>query len=406
MPPPTPRILFISVDAGRSGVPVMLLHLVRWLRKNTDWHLALALDAGGDLLEEFRSVLPTSVVALPPGRKGDVARAIRKLKWRSGVQDAKLNRLARAVRSSLPAGEFDLVYCNSVAAARLLDRFKPFNGPVVVHVHELHYVLHNVWWLADCLKMVRQHATGYIACCGAVKTNLEREGIPAQRIDTVYEFIDTTAAGTPLAPGERASLLRSEGIAEESLLIGFVGTLEWRKGADLLVPLARAIRGNVGDRAFALLWLGGGLPESFERLRFDIATAGLGDVVKLPGPSNRVHDWVRCFDVFGLLSREDPYPLAALEAAAAGVPIVCFADGGGLPEFVGRDAGLVVPYLDLNAFGEAVSLLITDAERRRRMGSAAATRVRAQHDVSLAAPQIVSCIEKALGPKLDPTSSS
>ena len=66
-------------------------------------------------------------------------------------------------------------------------------------------------------------------------------------------------------------------------------------------------------------------------------------------------DYIAAFDVFSLVSREDAFPLAFMEAAAVGVPTVCF-DGAveGGCEFVEADAGRVVPYLDLDAMAERV----------------------------------------------------
>jgi glycosyltransferase involved in cell wall biosynthesis len=53
------------------------------------------------------------------------------------------------------------------------------------------------------------------------------------------------------------------------------------------------------------------------------------------------------FDVFALVSREDPFPVVCLEAASLGKPIVCFNSSDGEKEFVENDCGFVVPDLDI-----------------------------------------------------------
>src|SRR2546425_8840604 len=93
-------------------------------------------------------------------------------------------------------------------------------------------------------------------------------------------------------------------------------------------------------------------------------------------------------DVFVLTSREDPYPLVCLEAAALEKPIVCFANAGGASEFVEKDCGFVVPYLDMLAMADRIVSLIDSADRRRTMGTAARRKVKERHDVSRAAPHI------------------
>ena len=103
-------------------------------------------------------------------------------------------------------------------------------------------------------------------------------------------------------------------------------------------------------------------------------------------------------DVFALTSREDPFPLVMLEAAAAGVPLVCFAGGGGAPEFVQPDAGHVAAYLDVAGMAAAVSDLLEREEERQRMGQIAAERVRKRHTVDQAGPVLMDVIQRSLRP--------
>ncbi|HEX8833654.1 MAG TPA: hypothetical protein VF719_05610, partial [Abditibacteriaceae bacterium] len=50
------RILFISHAATRTGAPMMLLHLLRWLAENSDFECDLLLLRGGPLESEFYKV--------------------------------------------------------------------------------------------------------------------------------------------------------------------------------------------------------------------------------------------------------------------------------------------------------------------------------------------------------------
>jgi glycosyltransferase involved in cell wall biosynthesis len=86
-----------------------------------------------------------------------------------------------------------------------------------------------------------------------------------------------------------------------------------------------------------------------------------------------------------------------LEAAALGKPIVCFAEAGGMPEFVEEDCGFVVPYLDVAAMAERVVCLLESRECRLKMGEAARHKITERHDVSVAGPQIVNIIERTAG---------
>jgi glycosyltransferase involved in cell wall biosynthesis len=77
---------------------------------------------------------------------------------------------------------------------------------------------------------------------------------------------------------------------------------------------------------------------------------------------------------------EENCPMAVLEAAARGVPVVASAVGG-IPELVedGR-TGLLVPPGDPGALARSVNRLVDRPEEAARMGTAAWARVRERHD--------------------------
>jgi glycosyltransferase involved in cell wall biosynthesis len=66
-------------------------------------------------------------------------------------------------------------------------------------------------------------------------------------------------------------------------------------------------------------------------------------------------------------------PLSALEAMSLGVPVVA-SDHGGPPEVLGA-AGVVVPPGDPDTLAAALTLLLSDPERRRRCGLAGRRRI-------------------------------
>ena len=126
---------------------------------------------------------------------------------------------------------------------------------------------------------------------------------------------------------------------------------QWRKGTDLFLQLARIVSQQLSNAHFA--WIGGSARDVLE-IEHDVRLAGLAQKVRVTGAVAKTADYFGAADVFVLTSREDPYPLVCLEAAALSKPIVCFAGAGGMPEFVEEDCGFVVPYLDLAAMAEGI----------------------------------------------------
>jgi glycosyltransferase involved in cell wall biosynthesis len=87
-------------------------------------------------------------------------------------------------------------------------------------------------------------------------------------------------------------------------------------------------------------------------------------------------------------------PMAVLEAAAQGVPVVASAVGG-IPELVddGVTGCLVAPG-DAGALATAVTDLVADPEAARRMGRLAWERVRERHDPGVHVDALVRCYEE------------
>lgn len=95
---------------------------------------------------------------------------------------------------------------------------------------------------------------------------------------------------------------------------------------------------------------------------------GLIADVSFLGKQNQVQDLLNCADVLLLPSDIESFGLAALEAMACGVPVVC-SRVGGLPEVV-RDGvdGFLVPPRDVEAMASRSLEILTDPGKRETMG--------------------------------------
>jgi glycosyltransferase involved in cell wall biosynthesis len=89
------------------------------------------------------------------------------------------------------------------------------------------------------------------------------------------------------------------------------------------------------------------------------------------------------------------FGLPAAEAMATGAPVVV-TDGGALPEVVG-DAGVIVPAGDPEALRLAITDLLDDPARRRRLGAAAAARAEARFSWERVAERYEEILVEAAG---------
>lgn len=393
------RVLFVSHEGTRTGAPTMLLHFARWLRDNSTVEPEIALLRGGPLTEEFAEVGPTTVL----GERVDwpaptlVEAGLAKL---GRERPAQLLRSVRLRRQVGDLGAAPVVYLNSAASLRLLHHL-PRPQQTIAHVHELASALR--WSLRpEDPPLLRTAVDHVVAAADCVAENLiGGYDIPRDRVTRVYEFIDPGAVLAP--PVSPARDLRAElGIPPGSPVVGGSGYADWRKGIDLFVQMARTVRAGGRDDVH-FVWVGD-RSDGVEReeLDFDIEHAGLSDRLHFAGLRDRPFDWYRTFDVFALTSREDPYPLVGLETAVLEIPMVCF-DAGGMTELIARadaegrgPAGVVAPYLDVEAMAVAIDGLLTDDDRRKAMGRRISEVVRRDHDVEAAAPQLLEVVDRAL----------
>jgi glycosyltransferase involved in cell wall biosynthesis len=281
-----------------------------------------------------------------------------------------------------------VIYANTIWAVPTVDLLGS-QAPVIVHIHELEFTF-KAPGAARVASMMAK-ARRFIACSKAVEANLvNNHGIGRERIELVYESIPV---GQIKATRTRDDLLADLRIPPHAKVVVSGGSGGWRKGADLFVQLAKAVCQKLPDAYF--VWIGGYF-EDRAQIEHDARLCGVEDRVRLTGSVSDVANYLAAGDLFVLTSREDPYPLICLEAAALEKPIVCFADAGGMPEFVEDDCGLVVPYLDLGAMAAKIALLLERGECRLKMGKSAKLKVTERHDVSIAVPRILEIIEKTM----------
>jgi glycosyltransferase involved in cell wall biosynthesis len=377
------RILAVGHDAYRAGAQIVLLHILRWLRQNHEAEISLVLKADGELLDEYTKVLPTRV--LQSRRVASSRPSLMSLPGRVS------NRL-QAHRDTLEPGSIDLIYANSAASATVAADLAAKAGcPAICHVHELDMSIRR---FATRFSEVSEHFDRYIAVSRAVERNLVvNHGIDTERIDRIYagipvpEHVGTTA--------HRSQLRAELDIPLNAFVVGGCGTVDWRKGPDVFLLVAKALSGKLLGRPVHFLWVGGE-SESLEMLQHDVERLGLADTVSFIGQRPDPMRYFALFDAFLLTSREDPFPLVCLEAAALEVPIVCFADAGGIPEFVEDDAGYVVAYLDIESAADALLSLVGSERTRATLGHRAAEKVAERCSIDVIGPQIAAVLDRCL----------
>lgn len=182
--------------------------------------------------------------------------------------------------------------------------------------------------------------------------------------------IDVVAPGADLAtyqPGDRVQARAELGLAPDAQIVAFVGRIQPLKAPDVLLRAAARLAGT--HPALRVLVVGGPSGTGLQRPRVLIDLAqelGIAGRVTFlpPQPPARLARIYQAADLVAVPSHNESFGLVAIEAQAAGTPVVA-ADVGGLSTAVrDQETGLLVAGHEPAAWAAALSSLLDAPERR------------------------------------------
>jgi glycosyltransferase involved in cell wall biosynthesis len=213
---------------------------------------------------------------------------------------------------------------------------------------------------------------------------IAQAGGPRQVV-TLPNAIDANFFARPSAVS-RQEARRQLGLEREGRVLVQVSVLSARKG---VLELANAFLGlpAAERRGAKLLFVG----EGEQRSRLETLAAGSEGAIRVLGqlPPKEVRRVLWASDAFVLNTRLDPNPLSAIEAAAAGLPIVMSAAAGNIREVVEEPkTGFVIR--DPADPSEALRSVLSASESElAAMGERAAQVARTQFDAVAVAQTLI-----------------
>lgn len=195
-------------------------------------------------------------------------------------------------------------------------------------------------------------------------------GHPANKIRIIHNGVEPAAYR---CDDDRRAVAEL-GIADGDPVVGIVAALRPEKDHANFLRAARQVVDELPGAKFLIVG-DGPMRHEIESLRDEL---GLGDNVVLAGARHDVPDLLRAMNVVVLSSYSiECFPMALLEAMAAGRPAVC-TDVGGVREMIDEGVtGYVVEPHDPGALARRLLHVLTDDETASKMGRAARARVEA-----------------------------
>lgn len=376
-----PRVVHLITRLDLGGAQQNTLYCVRH-HDRTRFEVGLLAGAGGRLDAEAAAI-PEADVRLVPWLRHPIA----------PVGDPlAILRLARRLRG------VDLVHTHS-SKAGILGRAAARLAGVRAVVHTVHGWSFNDTQAAPvraafaALERAAARGTDRLICV----SEADRARGLAAGIGTPEAYRLLRSGIEPErfvpAPGARERTRAALGAGVEDVIVLSVGNLKPQKAP--LDFVAAAAAACAADRRLRFAFAGDGeLRAAVERA---IAERGLQARIALLGWRDDVADLLAASDVFVLTSRFEGLPRAALQAVAAGVPVV-LTDTGGTAEIV-RDgvSGLLTTPGRPDETAAAILRLAADGLLRAHLADAASRRLGDAFDISRMVRDLEGIYDELLG---------
>lgn len=289
---------------------------------------------------------------------------------------------ARQLASMIRRESIDIVHTNNTVLDRTVGQLAALmtGRPVVNSLHSEHESSHAISkaglkamprrlkrgigiWLA------RRTVKHVVPVSGSVQESwgpyLRAMRMTPEQVTVVHPGLAPERFAT-LSESQKKELRHALGVEHASPLLINVGRLNYGKGQHWLVPMMKAVVARHPNAKLILVGDG----QDRQVLTDAIRSHGLESVVLMLGQRSDVTQLLNIADLFVFPSLTEGFPLAVLEAMAAGLGLVAFR----LPSF--RECveegkgGVLVPLGDAEALTSAVLEVLDHPERMSEMGLA------------------------------------
>lgn len=387
------RVLYIHHGGVLGGAPASLLQLLRFIDRTKYEPIGICTE-DGPAVEGFRKArFPTIVFHV--SQFPHTTHFWFRLKDIGGLAKSFLLLLPDVVRLRrlLKKEQIDLVHLNESSLVSCAIAAHSLGIPVIWHIRSILAGGYLGIRRALLRKIIHRYAARIIAISRAVAVGLGA----GPKVRVIYNGIDLEEFRRDMS-GE--PFRREFGLTPDDIAVGVLGQILEVKGYREFLEAAAIVAKSFPQARFFIIGEAGEWPEAqryLAELRDLIRNRGMEKNVIFTGARRDIPACIAGLDIVAMPSWEEPFGRPIIEAGAMGKPVVASSTGGPKELIEDGKTGLLVPPRNPEALAKALTSLLNDPMKRKRMGEAAHERIKALCDIRERAFEIFALYDEVLG---------
>jgi glycosyltransferase involved in cell wall biosynthesis len=239
-------------------------------------------------------------------------------------------------------------------------------------------------------RILNRFVTRIVANSQAARSvTVEREGVCADKIDVVYNGVDTEKFYPAGVMPENPAVAIPSGLR----VVGIVANYRPVKNLELFLRSAAIVARKVPDACFLLV--GSGTMES--ALRSLAEELGIAGQVIFTSGRGTVLPYLHRMCIGCLCSSSEGFSNSILEYMAAGLPVVATDVGGNAEAVLQGQTGFLIKEASPETFAAPIIRLLEDEQLRNQLGRNGLERCRSEFELGHAAKRLAQYYEWLLG---------
>ena len=350
-------VLYLNHSAQMSGAEASLHALIKGLRQiDAPFEPFIALPGDGPFATELReenwnvSFAPLRRLQRPRGIIDGMASLLHVLQTAPHICRLVDKSGARLIHSNSTTAHL----VGGVAAERT-------NRPAIWHCRDLIS-------LERIAPQLASKATRVVAISGCVASQLEKDGVPHEKIVVVYNGLDPEQ----WRPNSDSQLRETLGVPADTFIFGIVGQLvPWKNHADFIEAAAKVMQQD-GMENVRFVSIGGDLFGEHSDYIADLRKlVKKHDLIErfnfIPRQSDAV-DAISALDCLVHPAGDEPFGRVLMEAMALEIPVIAVSENGPLEIVTHSHDGLLVKPHAPDELAAEMTRVFRDAELRQHLG--------------------------------------